>query len=362
LRIIDIAGVLIFIILIIFLPIIMRMRIYASIEGAISELTGMVGDAEELILELSQVKEMELLEGCLEFFIVPPADVDPHGVAEKFRRLLEMGDERLEKMAGKLAPGADPELRARIVMCLKIGTGLRGILKFLNHSLETARKTGNLQMLLALQMNLALIMRTARAYMDGLRAISSCLPIGDGAGPLTAGMLIDEGDEREYIHDMVHVRKSYHGKDLSILRPRGPGPRLGKIVRALEEILDEREFDRIIMVDAAAKLEGEETGTVAEGVGVAIGGSGVEKWFIENMILSSDVTAVIIKMGPEEALGQMTGRILEACSAALETIKRIMDESDAGSVLLIGVGNSSGIPDAVEDPLKLKIKKDKERN
>lgn len=356
--ILDILGMAAFILLIILLPAIVRMRIFSAIEGAIAELEDMEGDAMKILAELAEPEDPRTLEDYLEFFIIPPSDIDPAGLADRYRRLLEMGDLRLQKLVERFPPAADTERRASIIMCIRVAAGMRGILKFLRHNLELARKTGNLQILVALQMNLALIMRTARAYMDGCRAISRFLPIGDGAGPLTAGMLIENRDQREHLHEMVYVKKRFMGKEVGILRPRGPGSRLGMMIKAMEEILTRDEFDEIIMVDAAAKLEGEKTGAVACGMGVAIGGSGVEKWFIENMVLEHRTHSIIIKMSPEEAMSQMPEEVLEGCRVALEQIKGIVSESDADSILIVGTGNSSGIPDSVENPDEIKVKKE----
>ncbi|WP_432703787.1 DUF1512 domain-containing protein [Methanothermobacter thermautotrophicus] len=356
--ILDILGMAAFIILIILLPAIVRMRIFSAIESAIAELEDMEGDAMKIVAEVADVEDIRTLEDYLEFFIIPPSDIDPSGLADKYRKLLEMGDMRLRELVDRFPTAADTERRANIIMCIRVAAGMRGILKFLRHNLEIARKTGNLQILVALQMNLALIMRTARAYMDGCRAISRFLPIGDGAGPLTAGMLIEKGDQREYLHEMVYVKKRFMGKDVGILRPRGPGSRLGMMIKAMEEIFSRDDFDEIIMVDAAAKLEGEKTGAVACGMGVAIGGSGVEKWFIENMALERRTHSIIIKMSPEEAMGQMTEEVLGGCRVALEQIKGIISESDADSILLVGAGNSSGIPDSVEKPGEVRVKKE----
>ena len=43
------------------------------------------------------------------------------------------------------------------------------------------------------------------------------------------------------------------------------------------------------MIDAALKLEGEKTGDIAEGIGVAIGGIGVEKFRIEAQTVKAGV-------------------------------------------------------------------------
>lgn len=62
-------------------------------------------------------------------------------------------------------------------------------------------------------------------------------------------------------------------------------------------------------------------------------------------------------------MSHMTREILDACSVARSRIEDIISRSDADSILIIGVGNSSGIPDAVENPGEIRVKeKDSTKN
>ena len=53
--------------------------------------------------------------------------------------------------------------------------------------------------------------------------------------------------------------------------------------------ITEKKIAKIITIDAAAKLEGERTGTIAEGVGVALGGIGVDRTYIENVAVKRKI-------------------------------------------------------------------------
>ena len=128
--------------------------------------------------------------------------------------------------------------------------------------------------------------------------------------------------------------------------------------------MEERNIKRLITVDAAQKLEGEETGSVAEGIGVVIGGLGVDKWIIEEQMVKKDlqVDAIIVKMSPEEAMYPMSKKILESSEKALDVLKNSILESETGTkIMVLGVGNCSGIPNTVKDISKINIKEDNKK-
>ena len=151
------------------------------------------------------------------------------------------------------------------------------------------------------------------------------------------------------------------GHEIIILRAKGPGARVGKIGKTVNRLINEKCIKRLITVDAAQKLEGEETGSVAEGVGVVIGGFGVDKWLIEEQMVKNDleVDAIIVKMGPEEAMCQMNQKILEYSKKVLEVLNNSISLSEPGTkIMVLGVGNSCGVPNIVKDITKINIKED----
>jgi hypothetical protein len=101
------------------------------------------------------------------------------------------------------------------------------------------------------------------------------------------------------------------------------------------------------MVDAALKLEGEEVGEVAEGVGAAIGGPGVDQFKIEDSILKYriPINAVIIKEDIGDAVSPMRKEIFDAADKAIERIKQVILErtKEGDKVIIVGVGNTIGI-------------------
>jgi len=362
----EIIGIIVVILFILLLPRIIRMRLISSVLRATQKLEELVNESQELLVKLCQEKgnpprdPRELVENYMEFFVIPPVDLDPNGIVEKYRKILDLSEDQFQRMARELAPDADSEWISNIIMTLKSTLGLQGVYKMVRHNLVLAQKTGNLQILLMLQMNLPLIMRIVKAQFDGTQAFSAGKPIGDGLGPLIAGMLLKKHVELEERDGMIVGRREMDGRHVIIARAKGPGARVGKVGPTITSLIQEEGLKRIITVDAAVKMEGENTGSIAEGIGVVIGGPGVDKWMIEESMVKGDleVDAVIVKMSPEEAISQMNEDILKAAKKALCVVRDSIYRSEIGSkVLVVGVGNSCGLPNIVTEPGKIDIKK-----
>ncbi|MEM4609836.1 MAG: DUF1512 family protein, partial [Thermoproteota archaeon] len=94
-------------------------------------------------------------------------------------------------------------------------------------------------------------------------------------------------------------------------------------------------------------LEGEKTGSIAEGVGAIIGGIGTEKYKIEEVATKKTIPlyGMIIKMSLKEAITPMTKDVLNGVEEAHQLLlKRIVEKSSEGdAVMVIGVGNTMGI-------------------
>ena len=149
---------------------------------------------------------------------------------------------------------------------------------------------------------------------------------------------------------MVETR--LFGKKVLILKAKGPGGSLGKLGRAVELLVKKRKIEKIITIDAALKLEGEKTGSIAEGIGVAMGGIGVDRSFIEEIATKNKIPldSIVIKMSNEEAIMPMKKEILEGGKKALERlIKNIKESEGKGYILVVGVGNTVGIGNTEKD-------------
>lgn len=365
----DIIGILVIVLLIFLIPWIVRIRALSRVDKAALELEGMVQELKNFLIEISKEKgkpildPSEKIEGFMEFFMVPPVDLDPNGIVKKFEKIMDLSEDRFNQMVKEAAPLADTETKANITMTLKATLAINDVAKQVRHNLELGRKTGNLQILLTLQMSIPLIMRIVRAQFEGAKILADGKPIGDGAGPIVAGLLMKDY-KNEYIteiEDMFVAKKRMEERDLVIARAKGPGARVGRVGKAVRSILAKESIDKIITVDAAVKLEGEETGKVARGIGVVIGGSGIDKWVIEEEIVKRNIEmdAVIVKMSPEEAIGNMNQKIADASVKAFELVQNLIFNSpDDANILVVGVGNSCGIKNILDDISQIEIKKD----
>jgi len=363
----DIIGILIVILLIVAIPIFIRNRILSGVNKATLELEEMVDKSEDILVELSKDKgnppedPKESIQDFMEFFIVPPVNLDPNGIVTKIDKILDMGEERFKFMAGEMAPEADEEWKSNIIMTLKAILGISNVTKEVRHNLDLVKKTGNLQILFMLQTSMPIIMRIAKAQFEGIEAFSQGKPIGDGLGCLVVGMMMASDNPEELIEQdvIVIVKRNFQDRKLIMARAKGPGGRTGKIGKTISSLIDYEGVKRIITVDAAAKLEGEKTGSIAEGIGVVIGGPGVDKWIIEEKMVNEDLQfeAVIVKMSPEEAISPLKKEILDAAVKTIPLVEKAILRSPPGSkVLLVGVGNSCGVPNVIWNPSSIEFK------
>ncbi|MCK4335742.1 MAG: DUF1512 family protein, partial [Candidatus Aenigmarchaeota archaeon] len=175
-------------------------------------------------------------------------------------------------------------------------------------------------------------------------------PVGDGLGPLVVANLIGNKKPKEIEEDIMLVNVKIENRNCFVMKAKGPGGRLGRPGKAVEKIVKGNNISRIITIDAAAKLEGEKTGSIAEGVGVALGGPGVERSYIEDVAVKSDIPldSIIVKMRPEEAIMPMRKAIKDAIPQVMERIKDSLGRTKKGeNVIIVGVGNTSGVGNSI---------------
>ena len=133
-----------------------------------------------------------------------------------------------------------------------------------------------------------------------------------------------------------------------LLKAEGPGSTVGRPGDAMESIVSKNKPDIIIMVDAALKMEGEDSASIAQGFGAAIGGIGTERFQIEDIATKHNIPifAIVIKQSVKEAITLMTKEIADKADDVRSQIyEMIRDNTKPGqTVLLIGVGNTMGVP------------------
>jgi hypothetical protein len=194
----------------------------------------------------------------------------------------------------------------------------------------------------------------AKAYYYAAKAFSEGSPIGDALGPLvTASFIRDVSDgeveAKEIVRDTIVQEINFEDRKVFVVRAKGPGGTVGKPGKAIKMLIDEHgsEISRIIMIDAGLKLTGDKTGSIAVGVGAAIGGIGIEKSFIEESSTekSIPIDALICKQSLEDAITTMKRPITQSVPKLVENIKMTLRKrTEKGSTVIIaGIGNSIGI-------------------
>ncbi len=289
------------------------------------------------------------VEDFLEFFVIEPVDKDPYGVLKRLEHILDVERDRFRSFIAHVAPKADPTTSANLEDLLAVSMALNLIYKITRHYLILSKRTKSLLVLMQIAYAVPLILRIAEAYYSSLDAFSTGKPIGDSAGPMVAGRFMIGQQCFKIAEDVVASEVPFEGRRLIVLKADGPGGRVGKpgdaVVKVVEEHKDK--VSRIIMVDAAAKLEGERTGQVAEGVGAAIGDPGPEKYKIEEVATKYHIPldALAIKESIEEAVSTMKKEIVEGVETAVERVKNIIRTrtKEGDVVILAGIGNTIGV-------------------
>ncbi|MDW8000414.1 MAG: DUF1512 domain-containing protein [Candidatus Nitrosocaldus sp.] len=307
---------------------------------------------EEAIAYLRSINpnaSTERLDMMMEQFAITPVDMDPYGIVRKIQHIITLRDERIRAQIRMLAPQADEVTASRMENVLEVATALHMLYKVVRHFYLMGKKTTSMFFLVQLQMLMPLIMQSAEALNKAIPAIKSGQPIGDGIGPMIVGRLMLNREKVLIARDTMMSEYEYNGRRLYLVKAKGPGGTVGEPHTAVERLINEMgvRVDMIIMIDAALKLEGEKTGDVAEGVGAAIGGIGVEKYQIEEVATKHSIPlyAVIIKQSIIEAITVMKKEIAEAVDRASKSVFRMIDEhsKEGDNILIIGVGNTLGV-------------------
>lgn len=305
-----------------------------------------------------------------DFFVVEPSAIDPYGLVRKIDQIIRSMEKRFDEFVGTIARGKDEKENQELNYGLRAAIGLRQISKIVRHNVELAKKFKNLQIAMILQMQLPIIEKIAESEFKGTEAFVNGWPISDGIGALAAASLIDHS--KEVAGDVVCGETSINGRKCFVLKAKGPAPHLGRIDEAINKIMKRHRIARIITIDASQKLEGEKTGSVAEGVGFAMGGI-AQREIIENVLLpkKKPIDSIIIKVGMEEAITPMKKEIFKSLPKIEGAVKKAVNRAKKNeNVIIIGIGNSCGIGDnkkeivpveKIVEKLDKKAKEEKEK-
>jgi len=294
------------------------------------------------------------LEDFITFVTISPVSLDPYGIIPKFDHVVDVRDFRFKEEVELLAPNADTIQRSNLENLLEATMAIDFIYRLIRHYLILGKKTKSMILLMQISMQLGLILAMAKAYYYAAKAFAEGSPIGDGLGPLVVASFIrdvadGEIEAKEIVRDTIVQELQFEERIIYVVRAKGPGGTVGKPGKVIKKLIDEHgdDISRIIMIDAGLKLTGDKTGSIAVGVGAAIGGIGIEKHYIEESTTgkSIPIDALICKQSLEDALTTQKRTITQSVPKFVEKIKMaIRKRTEKGTKIIIaGIGNTIGI-------------------
>jgi hypothetical protein len=297
----------------------------------------------------SQTDPTARIDRFLEYFTIGPQGLDPAGIVWKLEHILDVRDTRFKDEVKLMAPSADETQTNNLENTLEAAMALNYIYKVIRHFYLLGKKTYSLYVVMQIQMILPMVMKEAEAYASALKAFAYGQPIGDGAGALVAAKLMHGYEIRKVAKDCVVATIPFEGRTAFVIKAEGPGGNVGKPGDAIKEVIDENDgkIATVVMIDAALKLEGEGLGEVAEGVGAAIGGPGVDQYKIEESLVKYHIpiNAVIVKEDVGDAVSPLRKEIFDSVDSVVERVKQVVLErtKEGDKVIIAGIGNTIGI-------------------
>ena len=287
------------------------------------------------------------LDRFFDYFTIMPVDIDPNGIIPKIHHLVRSREDTTRRQVKSMFSEINTLEVTKVQNLLEIVTTLQLLHKVVRHLFLTAKKQNNYPLILPLQMLLPFIMEQAEALKDAIPAFKKGQPIGDGIGPLVVGGMMLDTKKQNAEFETVYSESEFDGRKLILLKAEGPYATVGRPGEATESIVEKLKPDVIIMIDAALKLEGEDSGSVAQGFGAAIGGIGIDRFKIEAIATKYDIPifAIVVRQSVKEAITLMTKEISDqAENVKSQVYEMITDNSNPNqTVLVIGVGNTLGV-------------------
>jgi hypothetical protein len=285
----------------------------------------------------------------LDYVTIMPVDIDPQGLVGKIDHVVTTNNERVRAEVSGLLSQTNPVTVSISENLLEVATALNQIHKIVRHFYLLGKKTNSYFTLIQLQMLMPMIIQEADALLNAVDSFKVGQPVGDGIGPVVVSKYMVGKEKRVVAKDTVMAISEYKGRKLYVLKADGPMAYVGQPGVGIKKIVEEMGVkpSAIIMIDAALKLEGEKTGEIAEGVGAAIGGIGVEKFQIEEVATHNKVPlyAILVKQSILEAITVMRKEIAEASDKVTQVLQRLIEEKtkEGDDVLVAGIGNTLGV-------------------
>lgn len=285
----------------------------------------------------------------LDYVTIMPVDIDPAGLVNKIDHVVTTNNDRVRSEVTALLNQPNPVTVSISENLLEVASALNLIHKVVRHYYLLGKKTNSYFTLIQLQMLLPMIIQEADALLNAVDSFKVGQPVGDGIGPVSVSRYMIGQEKRVIAKDTVLTVTEYKGRKLYVVKADGPMGYVGQPGVAIKKVIEEMgaKPSAIIMIDAALKLEGEKTGEVAEGVGAAIGGIGVEKFQIEEVATNHKIPlyAILVKQSILEAITVMRKEIAEASEKVVQTLNRLIEEKtkEGDEVLVAGIGNTLGV-------------------
>ena len=287
------------------------------------------------------------LDRFFDYFTIMPVDIDPNGIIPKIHHLVRSREDTTRKQVKSMFSEISTLEITKVQNLLEIVTTLQLLHKIVRHLFLTAKKQNNYPLILPLQMMLPFIMEQAEALKDAIPAFKQAQPIGDGIGPLVVGGMMLDTKKQKAEFETVYSESEFNGRKLILLKAEGPYATVGRPGEATESLIEKLKPNIIIMVDAALKLEGEDTGSIAQGFGAAIGGIGTDRFKIEAVAAKYNIPilALVVRQSVKDAITLMNKEISDQTeNVRSQVYEMITDNSNPNqTVLVIGVGNTMGV-------------------
>ena len=287
------------------------------------------------------------LDRFFDYFTIMPVDIDPNGIIPKIHHLVRSREDTTRKQVKSMFSEINTLEITKVQNLLEIVTTLQLLHKIVRHLFLTAKKQNNYPLILPLQMMLPFIMEQAEALKDAIPAFKQAQPIGDGIGPLVVGGMMLDTKKQKAEFETVYSESEFNGRKLILLKAEGPYATVGRPGEATESLIEKLKPNIIIMVDAALKLEGEDTGSIAQGFGAAIGGIGTDRFKIEAVAAKYNIPilALVVRQSVKDAITLMKKEISDQTeNVRSQVYEMITDNSNPNqTVLVIGVGNTMGV-------------------
>jgi len=287
------------------------------------------------------------LDRFFDYFTIMPVDIDPNGMIPKIHHLVRSREDTTRKQVMSMFTEISTLEITKVQNLLEIVTTLQLLHRIVRHLFLTAKKQNNYPLILPLQMMLPFIMEQAEALKDAVPAFKQGQPIGDGIGPLVVGGMMLDTKKQKVEFETVYSESEFNGRKLILLKAEGPYATVGRPGEATESLVEKLKPNIIIMIDAALKLEGEDTGDVVQGFGAAIGGIGTDRFKIEAIATKHDIPvfAIVVRQSVKDAITLMKKEISDQTEKVRNQVyEMITDNSNPNeTVLIIGVGNTLGV-------------------